>query len=656
MRNLISRLYTLVFLFFSLCVFSSAFALENATNTQQVPQNLANKPKDRPIAFKSKPDSLVQCLTPIFTHSEGYVGVSDCDKAIDARYDVFSRIAWKLPDTWVCLSAENEEYIQGKRLVLRPCVIDDKTQSFTIKNNMLYTPDLRFVVQISNGFLTLEKSQSQYTESHFTLHNMQQWLDTIATPPALSQKSFIAWSFITQEGFDLYYLYNDASIKDTPQDLYFNPENGYIAQYNPANAEMLCLTSTQTKNQDWNWVSWQTCDFHAPKNPTNPKTWNLFMLADNNQAMLKDYLGNFLRVTKYGIHWGVPYSAKPDFLGKDTGEDQTSYFRFSNDLTNYQRFLYGNLSDSLPSCPANGTEAQNDSFANLLQNSKVAPTQVQNQVATLPPNFTLNEAWRKRLWQIVTTTDGVLLRAGDCGVCLLQSYQIIAELNTYTDAPLDSGGFFFDTAFGVNPFYSFRSRYPALASALEPYQATNIPRGLSREATFAYAQQMYRSIALSLFPGHFWLSSDFATSDIQIRSALRDLFEQPVGTMWVVHMFFISPQGVRSGHAMPALRTSEGVQFISTNLHNVDYASFTQDLGYSLARNLSEALNIITQNGTLRIYMLFSLQLREVYHNPLSAFVSSNNCSGEGEDRRGSGVLPISSMINQCASGRCLIQ
>ncbi|TLD87129.1 DUF1561 family protein [Helicobacter sp. MIT 03-1614] len=307
MKSLVSRLYAFVFFFFSLCVpFYTALALENP---KQVSQKLANKPKDRPIAFVSKPDSLTQCLTPVFTNSEGYVGVSDCEEAIDARYDVFSRIAWKLRDGWVCLSAENEKYNQGKRLILRPCVIDDKTQSFTIKDNMLYTPDLRFVVRIANGFLTLQKSQSKGVQSNLILHNMQEWLDTIATPAPLMQKGFIAWKFISPQGFDVYYLRNNESIKNDPQELYFNLENGIIAQYDSASAKMFCLTSKQNAKQDWNWVSWEEClqqnlrENKAAPSKLNAQNWKLFMFADNDSAMLKDYLGNFLRVTKYGSNW-----------------------------------------------------------------------------------------------------------------------------------------------------------------------------------------------------------------------------------------------------------------------------------------------------------------------------------------------------------------
>lgn len=117
---------------------------------------------------------------------------------------------------------------------------------------MLYAPNLDFVLQIGNGFLTLQKNQSKHTQSNLTLYNMQEWLGTIATSAPLMQKGFIAWKFITPESFDLYHLRNNESIRNEPQELYFNLENGIIAQYNPINAKMFCFTSKQNAKQDWN--------------------------------------------------------------------------------------------------------------------------------------------------------------------------------------------------------------------------------------------------------------------------------------------------------------------------------------------------------------------------------------------------------------------
>ncbi|EMN54581.1 hypothetical protein LEP1GSC089_3779 [Leptospira interrogans serovar Autumnalis str. LP101] len=37
------------------------------------------------------------------------------------------------------------------------------------------------------------------------------------------------------------------------------------------------------------------------------------------------------------------------------------------------------------------------------------------------------------------------------------------------------------------------------------------------------------------------------------------------------------------------------------------------------------------------------------------SMVSNRNCTGEGEDRRGSGEYPTSTSVNQCPSGRCAL-
>ncbi|WP_343353760.1 DUF1561 family protein [Helicobacter mastomyrinus] len=621
---------------FGFCLFLFFKAENSPSSFSAIPaptQKLADSPKDKIITFQTSPDTLIQCLTPIFRQNESYVGISDCQNAQEARYDVFSHIAWNYNDVWLCMSGQNEDYAEGRAVVLRPCVIDDKTQSFVIKDNTIYTPDMNYQLHLSNNILSFEKPTS--TKPKVILHHMQEWSDTIATPPPLNLKSFMAWSFISSGEFDLYYITNDESIKNDPQDLYFNVENNTIALYHPENGKLTCLTSLQTTSQAWNWVDWESC---TNTNTKPNQRWELFLFCENDQAMLKDYLGNFLRVTKYGVHWGVPYTAKPDYLAKDTGQDQTSYFRFSHNLQDWQRFKNGNLSDSLPVCPANGTNAKTQ------------------KLLILPPSFVLSDEWKRRLYDIATTTDGVLDRAGDCGVCLLHSYQMIAELTEYTYVPLELGGFFFDTLYGHNPFISFRNRYPLLAASLEQYQSSNIPRGLSRAQTFEYVAQMYRSVALTLFPGHFWMASEFASSDITIRSNLRDLFEQPSGTLWIVQMYYTTPDGARHGHAMPALRTSDGVLFIPTNFSNGTYEEYQYALNASLAHNLRGAYNIISNNGRHQVYMLYTLRLREIYPNPITSFVSNNNCTGEGEDRRGSASMPLSTMINQCVSGRCVVQ
>ncbi|WP_407381450.1 DUF1561 family protein, partial [Helicobacter sp.] len=41
------------------------------------------------------------------------------------------------------------------------------------------------------------------------------------------------------------------------------------------------------------------------------------------------------------------------------------------------------------------------------------------------------------------------------------------------------------------------------------------------------------------------------------------------------------------------------------------------------------------------------------YRNGFEGIVSLSDCSGDGSDRRGNGLLPLPELLNQCISGRC---
>ncbi|EMP08157.1 hypothetical protein LEP1GSC124_0244 [Leptospira interrogans serovar Pyrogenes str. 200701872] len=40
--------------------------------------------------------------------------------------------------------------------------------------------------------------------------------------------------------------------------LYYNPENGHLAQYDPISGSLYCMYS-QVDSYQWNWVSWESC-------------------------------------------------------------------------------------------------------------------------------------------------------------------------------------------------------------------------------------------------------------------------------------------------------------------------------------------------------------------------------------------------------------
>lgn len=53
---------------------------------------------------------------------------------------------------------------------------------------------------------------------------------------------------------------------------------------------------------------------------------------------------------------------------------------------------------------------------------------------------------------------------------------------------------------------------------------------------------------------------------------------------------------------------------------------------------------------------LITIQLVGSYQNSFDFMISNRNCTGEGEDRRGTGEYPISLLLNQCLGGRCILQ
>ncbi|WP_155276064.1 DUF1561 family protein, partial [Leptospira borgpetersenii] len=56
---------------------------------------------------------------------------------------------------------------------------------------------------------------------------------------------------------------------------------------------------------------------------------------------------------------------------------------------------------------------------------------------------------------------------------------------------------------------------------------------------------------------------------------------------------------------------------------------------------------------------LITIQLGVVYRNTFDFAISNRNCTGEGNDRRGTGEYPTSTSVNQCprreGDGRCTL-
>ncbi|MFT4360139.1 DUF1561 family protein, partial [Bartonella bacilliformis] len=371
-------------------------------------------------------------------------------------------------------------------------------------------------------------------------------------------------------------------------------------------------------------------------------SWDIVFYA-RREGTLTDYQGNFLRVTQYGLNWGSPYTVKPNYLEKDTTNSPKSNFLFSYDMERWNRYVNGNLGDTLAYCPAPGIK------------ENVAKIRVKR---SLPPDFTLTDAWINRLWEIaISTSPGGLEHISFCGICLLQTLQMLAELQeNYPGNPFQHRtGYFFDTHEGVDPFPSFRTRFPELAERLQATMSyVNLPWHVG-EDSFTRTSRVTRATALILLPRYDWRPSIIARTEEEMRRRLQDLLRAPPGTAWYIAIVRSNRDGSNMiGHAQPILRTNQGLVLIPTNADDMPLSRFRQYI--TPTRNAEELINLLSARSALRIHSLVTYQMAQLDEIPLNLYVSQSNCTGEGDGRRGDKHLPRASLINQCTSGRCAIQ
>ncbi|EMS88944.1 DUF1561 domain-containing protein [Leptospira noguchii] len=605
-----------------------------------IAQKPTDQPKDKPIRIIGYGDEKY-CYSPVFTKGEGYVWIDKCeDKTAKARYDVFQRISYYINKTWLCVTAP-EAVIKGNAkwdyVNLRPCAINDSLQRWIVKDKAFWTADGKYRLKNVNWYAYITK-KSEDKFDHTLDSSMDDWVKTVATPGNISIKTSIAWNSGWGDGIwnidmapSAYYIHSKGSSKNITS-LYYNPESGHIAQYDPSRGLLSCMYSKMTDKYDWNWVYWGSCSDAAIKKE-NPAYWNVYFVA-NAGGMITDYKGNVLRVTKEGSNWGVVYTAKPSYLEKDTTHSPTSLFKVDVDLQNWIRYTTSNLGKTDQYCPAGKKE--NRIYKRIKRE--------------LPSDFRLSAAWAQRLYNIARSATfqsanpgAAPQRHGACGVCMLHSFQMIAELLEYhSREPLTSGGYFFDTASNRDPFISFSQRYPELDRLL-----TNVPLDYAnRGRVLAFASTMI------MLPQYEWTSSSPITTRSDMLSHIRSLINSPPGSIWLGLMRRRRADGSTSGHAVPILRTSQGIVVIPTNSPTISFNDYIRSLAPTM--NPNEVMNRLENGRTLTI--LTTIQPVGLYDVPFSLTVSSRDCSGDGEDRRGSGRYPTSSLINQCSGGRCILQ
>ncbi|OQM26870.1 hypothetical protein DV30_21305, partial [Leptospira interrogans serovar Canicola str. Gui44] len=318
----------------------------------------------------------------------------------------------------------------------------------------------------------------------------------------------------------------------------------------------------------------------------------------------------------------------------DTKNSPTSLFVVDKSLLDWTRYTYSNsnLGKTDQYCPAGN-------------HGSIIHRRVKR---TLPPDFQLTEEWIQRLYAIARSTTRQTQHSGICGVCLLQTFQMLAELQEYhSQRPLSAGGYFFDTAPNTDPFISFRQRYPLLDNTLT--DAINI-FGPSYNTTWL----LTLAYAITMLPQYEWTLSNTFNTRPEILSYISSLINSPPGSIWLGILRWRRPDGTFIGHSVPILRTSQGLVVIPTNVSSSrTLENFRQSLIPSTDPN-HIITNLERPNVTLTRFT--TIELGGLYQNTFDFLISNNNCTGEGEDRRGTGNYPSSTSVNQCSGdGRCAL-
>ncbi|AWI34153.1 DUF1561 family protein [Helicobacter apodemus] len=612
-------------------------------------QKPVQKPKDRSVQVDTYSGKL--CYIPTFSlgaDNGSYIGILNCSvrEARPARYDLFGRIGYYINDTWQCITAPDSIATYDRWIAdyvyLAPCVINDPKQKWKIKNRMFYSLDESYSIQDDGSYLYAVHRLTKKLNRHKLTASMNEWINTIAMPGNISIVTSLSWELPTKDGSERYFLYNDASQKNTTP-LYYNLDKGYIAQYNSLGGTLYCMYSDVGSN-DWNWVSWEKCN-DSKSNKKDKTFWNPVSISENKFAF-EDKDGNILRVTGYGAHWGVPYTVKPMFLEEDTGKSQTSEFLTDGDFKELTRFINANVGANLEFCPAGGH--------NLQRTLKQSPW--------FPSNFELTQEWIQRLYAISQTTagapvagSGVPATSGFCGVCLLHSYQMIAELLENPYQPRHSGGYFFNTAAHTNPFISFRERHSILHDTLADIsQYINRPLNTVSDAFYRILDRAYAG-SISMLPQYEWHLLGRVDRIADIDTLLSRLFSASAGRVYLA--VYVRTGASGSGfavHAMVLLRINNGVIAIPTNIETT-LEAFTQSL--TPARNVNELHAELSRAGSFsqsrELLGLGIFEVRGMHRNEFESIISVRDCTGEGEGRRGNTLIPLPELLNQCISGRC---
>ncbi|MBF7047351.1 DUF1561 family protein [Campylobacter volucris] len=617
---------------FSICLFLSCLYAQNS-----IVQKRANIIQDSRVLVQTHTEK-PRCLTPVSFDGDIFLKVQECKNVNIARYDIFKRIAFKYKNEWLCLSLR-EGLTKGRgdkdHIVLRPCVLNDDTQWFDIKNDEIYLskyPDIK-LFEFNNLILASKVNFGNKVKIFKPV--MKEWLEALAPPVNYDIKTSMGFYTVNlkTKRRETFFINPSGASK---QEFYFfyDPTKGYLKTFNPSNARFFCLMSN-LNNKTSSSISWANCPHAVLPPSSDPYAWN-FDISSN--SFIFDAKQNILDVAR-GSDFGKLF-----IITKKEFEKQGLY---TSDFSGI--FIFNKYFNSLRNFIARNISFQNDTCG---KEKRIKRDLISNSLANFDP---LKGGWRRKFFDISTSTDNVSNFNGICGYCLLQSYEIIALLTEIfprtANAPEGNIGYFFNYANGANPLTSFAIRSPSLNNLLTSafnYWGNSL---YVNEPLYLRASRAVESATRVVLPRRSWSIGMPTFTQDSMREEVQRIINSAPGSVFIA-LLNTSRTSAFDGHAMPIIRTIQGAIVVPTNISNpsfTDYASFITPVN-----TIDEVLNRLTTNNSYTITAMNFLQMGDPIEDTLSSLLSQNNCSGEGSNgRRGNGLNLNPTNANSCNEDRC---
>lgn len=602
------------------------FALSLTLFAQSVAQNRANKIQDARLFVKAW-DGNVFCLGPKIVGDRTLLAMLPCKDVRTSRYDLYKRLAFRFNDNWLCASLSDDMKKNKKTsdyVELKPCILNDDSQWFNIKDEFSLSAYPKTKITEKN-FLVVATNNNFGNKLNIFKEVMKEWLE--ATPPPVNYALKTPIYFLNQTGnkVDRFYLNKNGASK-TPFNFYYDTFTGKIAVYNPKSASFECLESN-LNNKDFTFIGFKKCNFEDRESKF---AWN-FNLFEN--SFILDSKNNLLDVARGG-DFGKLFIVTKKYYKENLAASKQSNGQFFFDSSVYQLRNYN---------------AKNFTFsASKCGNERIFKRDIRSDALA---NFNpLLANWKDRLRRITRSTDSSGDFSGLCGICMLQTYEIISLLtHAYVENPdLESSniGLLFDYADHTSPFISFQRHNPAPYNLMQ--EALELWGGelVFGESLYSRGVRAMWALTRGVLPWLEWSLSSISEEG-EIDNQLRRLFSAPLGSL------FIGLLNLENGraHAVPIIVTNAGIVVIPTNAEDITEEEFSSLITPSTSLfTLRASLNAHARYNITGLTLIGLVGSRE---NELGGVLNQYDCTGDGNHRRGNGNFLNPNNANACGFGRC---